>query len=60
MASLIKCDKCGAVDTDYKKFKHIRAYDNNSVSTYDGNKVIKYMDMCKECYNKVFKEEDNK
>lgn len=59
MASLIKCDKCGMVSTNYRTYKHVRIYKLNSVDTYNGSDAIKHIDICNECYKKIFKEEDN-
>ena len=59
MASAIVCDKCGMTATNESKFMHVRAYRMNSATSYK-NTAENYMDVCKECYDKIFnKEEEN-
>lgn len=57
MASMVKCDKCGKLDTNPRKFMHIRAYKMTNANEYNTN-TEKYIDVCLECYEKIFKKED--
>lgn len=58
MAAVIVCDKCGMTHTNESKFMHIRAHKLASATTYK-NETEKYMDICLDCYKKVFSKEDN-
>lgn len=58
MASAIICDKCGMTCTDVSKFKYIRVHklvDTNKFNTNAENN----MELCIDCYNKIFNEEVN-
>lgn len=59
MAAAIVCDKCGTSNRDIDKFMHIRAYRFKSSESFM-NVANKHMDVCKECYSKIFNEEEHK
>ena len=58
MASAIVCDKCGMTGTDVSKFMHVRGHKLVNATEF---KTIadNYMDVCKECYDKIFNKEDD-
>lgn len=58
MASAIVCDKCGMSCGEPTKFMHIRAHKLINAESFK-NQTEKYMDVCKECYKKIFNEEEN-
>jgi len=60
MASAIVCDKCGMTGTDESKFMHVRGHRVASATSYI-NVAENHIDVCKECYDKIFnnKEDDN-
>lgn len=59
MASVIVCDKCGMSCGEVTKFMHIRAHKLVNTENFK-NSAEKYMDVCTECYKKIFnnKKED--
>lgn len=57
MSALIKCDKCGKTEKTVKGFMHIRAYPLESATSYESRSCKKVMDVCLECYEKIFKED---
>lgn len=55
MSSVVVCDKCGMSCGDTAKFMHIRAHRLNGTDDFMSN-AENYMDVCKDCYKKIFKE----
>ena len=59
MAAKIECDKCGKSDIKASEFMHVRGHKLASATEFK-TYCSDYMDVCKECYNKIFnKEEEN-
>lgn len=60
MASAIVCDKCGMTGTDESKFMHVIGHKLANATEFK-TRAENYMDVCKECYSKIFNnKEDNK
>lgn len=60
MSTLMKCDKCGKIDNNYVDFKFIKAFSHSSFEEIDRLEYSDRMDVCDECYKKIFKiKEDN-
>lgn len=59
MASAIVCDKCGMTHTDESKFMHVRGHRLVSATEFK-NMSSNYMDVCKECYKKIFNIKEEK
>lgn len=57
MANLVVCDKCGVSTTDATKFMHIRGYRLSDATNYM-NKTENRIDVCKDCYNKIFNKKE--
>ena len=54
MAAVIVCDKCGMTGIATSKFMHVRAYEMSSATAFRTT-TINQIDVCKECYDKIFK-----
>lgn len=57
MSLIIKCEKCGKTGEDFKKFRHIKGHVLTDASHYNTD-CNNRMEVCKECYKKIFKKED--
>lgn len=58
MASAIVCDKCGMTHTNESKFMHVRGHRLCSATSYKTT-AENHMDVCRECYDKIFNKEEN-
>ena len=56
MASLVLCEKCGKTSKVASDFMHIRAHKLKTSESYMRD-TEKHMDVCKECYDKIFTQE---
>ena len=57
MASAVVCDKCGISGTNTSKFMHVRGHRLANATEFKAN-AEDHIDVCKECYNKIFNKED--
>lgn len=55
MASVVKCEGCGAV-VPYKKAVHIRCYDMTSATSYKSSCAKEVTDVCQVCYKKFLQQ----
>lgn len=60
MAALLKCDKCGKTDKKVSKFVRVNVYPLVNTVQFSVSNRIKSMDVCKDCYKKVFNIKEEK
>jgi len=57
MSLMVKCEKCGKTSEDFKKFRHIKGH-RLSDASHHYSSTDDCMEVCKECYKKIFKKEE--